>query len=60
MDIVLDSNKSMNGHFEYIEPDDKPECMNIESKKLEPKDNLAIQLNDIKLPSDNIENIKGV
>ena len=50
----------MNGYFEFIESDNKPECMNIEIKKLEPKDNLIAQFKDFKLPSDDIENIQDL
>ena len=54
---VFDSNKGMKAYFEFIESDNKPEYMSIESKRLEPQDNLTNQLNDFKLPSDEMENI---
>ena len=45
----------MNKYFELIDSDSKPGCLNIEDMMLEPQDNPTIQLNDIRLPFNDME-----
>ena len=45
----------MNRYFEFSDSDSKSECMNIEDMMFEPQDNPTIQLDNMRLPFDDME-----
>ena len=57
MNIVFDYNKNMNEYSEFLESDYKLEYLNIDDKTLEAQDNFVSQINELKLPSDDMESV---